>query len=150
VSYGIISFPSSRVTVLLEVSMDVTVYFQAGTGADSRRMDGIPTVPIRSVVPYLILRSAAVRHSSFDASLMSALLNFVLKRVETTVRISIGVTVLTHLSMGAFISWERIVIGALNPCWWKSIFHWIERVGAQGLPPSGSQLRGMHQTHRLR
>ena len=67
--------------------MDVTVCFQVGTVVDSRRVDGRPTVPIRSVVPYLILRSAAVRHSSFDASVISSLLNFVLKRVETSVRI---------------------------------------------------------------
>ena len=36
-------------------------------------------MPKRSAVPYLILRSAAVRNSSLDASVMSALLNFVLK-----------------------------------------------------------------------
>ena len=59
--------------------MDVTVCFQVGTEVDSRRVDGRPTVPIRSVVPYLILRSAAVRHSSFDASVINSLLNFVLK-----------------------------------------------------------------------
>ena len=82
-------------TVLLEASTDVTACFQAEV--DSSGMDGRPTVPIRSAVPYLILRSAAVRHSSLDASVTSALLNFV-------------------LSMGAFVSWEMIVIGALNPC----------------------------------
>ena len=71
-------------TVLFGVSTDVTVCFQAGTEVDSRT-HGKLTVPIRSVVPYLIFRSAAVRHSSFDASVMSALLNFVLKRVEATV-----------------------------------------------------------------
>lgn len=26
----------------------------------------------------------------------------------------------THLSMGACVSWEMIMIGALNPCWIKS------------------------------
>jgi hypothetical protein len=35
-------------------------------------------VPMRSAVPYLILRSAGVRHSSLDASVISALLSFVL------------------------------------------------------------------------
>jgi hypothetical protein len=92
VSYGIISLPSSRVTVLLELSTDVTVCFQVSlnTNRDKLGMDGRPTVPIRSVVPNLILRSAGVRHSSLDASVMSALLNFVLKRVGLL--ISNGVT----------------------------------------------------------
>jgi hypothetical protein len=79
VSYGIISLPSSRVTVLLELSTDVTVWFQVSTNRNRTGMYGWPTVPMRSVVPYLTLRSAGVRHSSLDASVMSALLNFVLK-----------------------------------------------------------------------
>ena len=37
------------------------------------------TVPVRSVVPYLILRSAAVRHSTADTSVISALLSLVLR-----------------------------------------------------------------------
>ena len=55
-------------------------------------MDGRLTVPMRSVVPYLILRSAGVRHSSLDASVMSVLLNFVLKGVELRLPIFKGGT----------------------------------------------------------
>jgi len=118
VSYGIISLPPSRVTVLLELSTDVTVWFQVSTNRDRAGMGGWPTVPMRSVVPYLILRSAGVRHSSLDASVMSALLNFVLKCVGILTFSRQSQT--THLSMGAYVSWEMIVIGALNPCWIKS------------------------------
>jgi hypothetical protein len=35
VSYGIISFPLSRITVLVEVSTDVTVCFRVSTKVDS-------------------------------------------------------------------------------------------------------------------
>jgi hypothetical protein len=52
------------------------------------------TTPRRMVVPYLILRSAADVHSSLKASVMSALLSFV-------------------LSMGVCGSLERMVIGDL-------------------------------------
>ena len=58
-----------------------------------------------------------MRHSSLDASVVSVLLNFVLKRVGTNAGIRNRChSLVAHLSMGAFVSWERIVIGALNPC----------------------------------
>ena len=47
---------------------------------------------------------------------MSALLNFVLECDEPKLRLSGTYNPETYLSMGAFASLDKIVIGALNPC----------------------------------
>ena len=65
---------------------------------------------------------------------MSDLLNFVLKWVKTTV--GICHSLVAHLSMGAFVSWERIVIGALNPCCVCQVFRSREWVPVdEAYPP---------------
>jgi hypothetical protein len=72
------------------------------------------TVEVRRVTPNLILKSAAVLHSSLEASVMSVLLNLVLPCPSENGN-AMQKDALADLSMGACGSLDTTVIGPTYP-----------------------------------
>jgi hypothetical protein len=87
--------------------------------SSTSRQKSMLTTPVRTVVPYLILRSAAVRHSILAGFVMSALLSFVLNHNKLVRTHASKERSQVHLSIGVQFSLVTIVIGALYPCFIK-------------------------------